>query len=404
MSSVDIAPGSRRDAWLALAGLWLVYGAFGAVAASLAPLVPQIRADFGAGNAAMGGVLGAWPLTYIVAAIPCGIFLDRLGVRIGLFVATLVIALSCLLRAMAGTTFELFLAVAVLGIGAPIISVGAPKLIAGLFDGPSRGVAMGVYITGPAIGAVAALSLTNSVLLPIAGSWQGVMLMHAGFTLGAGIVWLILAAFARVPRLHTQSQNYSVSAIAEMMANRQVVILLGVGVGVFFINHALNNWLPELLRQAGMDSVKAGTWASIPTAVGLVASVLLPRFATPERRFAILAALFAGCLLASLLLQLSPGPLLILGLAMMGIARGTMITVALLVLVELPSIPKERLGLAGGVFFAAAEIGGVLGPLVFGILVDATGGFMVALVSVSAISVMLLAMTALLARAVPARI
>jgi MFS transporter, CP family, cyanate transporter len=403
MSSVDIAPGSRRDAWLALAGLWLVYGAFGAVAASLAPLVPQIRADFGAGNAAMGGVLGAWPLTYIVAAIPCGIFLDRLGVRIGLFVATLVIALSCLLRAMAGSTFELFLAVAVLGIGAPIISVGAPKLIAGLFDGTSRGVAMGVYITGPAIGAVAALSLTNSVLLPVAGTWQGVMLMHAGFTLGAGVVWLILAAVARVPRLHSQSQSYSVQAFIEMLANRQVVILLGVGVGVFFINHALNNWLPELLRHAGMDAVKAGTWASIPTAVGLVASVLLPRFATPERRFAILAALFTGCLLASLLLQLSPGPLLILGLAMMGIARGTMITVALLVLVELPSIPKERLGLAGGVFFAAAEIGGVMGPLVFGILVDATGGFAVALVSVSAISVMLLAMTALLARAVAAR-
>jgi MFS transporter, CP family, cyanate transporter len=404
MTSVDIAPDSRRDAWLALAGLWLVYGAFGAVAASLAPLVPQIRADFGAGNAAMGGVLGAWPLTYIVAAIPCGIFLDRLGVRIGLFVATLVIALSCLLRAMAGSTFELFLAVAVLGIGAPIISVGAPKLIAGLFGGPSRGVAMGVYITGPAIGAVAALSLTNSVLLPVAGSWQGVMLMHAGFTLSAGVVWLILAAVARVPRLHTQSQSYSVQAFAEMLANRQVVILLGVGVGVFFINHALNNWLPELLRHAGMDAVNAGTWASIPTAVGLVASVLLPRFATPERRFAILAALFTGCLLASLLLQLSPGPLLILGLAMMGIARGTMITVALLVLVELPSIPKERLGLAGGVFFAAAEIGGVMGPLVFGILVDATGGFAVALVSVSAISVTLLAMTALLARAVAARI
>lgn len=403
MISSEIEPASRLSAWLALAGLWLVYCAFGSVAASLAPLVPVIRSDLGTDNAALGGILGAWPLAYIAAAIPCGVLLDRLGVRVGLLGAALVMALSAYLRAIAETPFELFLAVAVFGIGGPIISVGAPKLIAGLFEGPSRGVAMGIYITGPSIGTIAALSLTNSWLLPIAGDWRGVMLIHAGFALLSGLVWILVAKLAKVPHLRTRSESYSRAAIGEMLANRQVVLLLVIGVLVFFISHAINNWLPNLLQHAGMDPVAAGNWSTIPTLVGLAASLLLPRYATPERRYTILAVLFGFCLTASLLLQLSPGTLLVLGLAILGVARGTMVTVALLALVELPSVPRARLGLAGGVFFAAAEIGGMLGPLTFGIIVDATGGFAMALGSISAASLILLAMTALLARADPER-
>jgi MFS transporter, CP family, cyanate transporter len=360
--------------------------------------VPEIRADLGTDNAALGGVLGAWPLTYIVAAIPCGVLLDRLGVRVGLFGATLVMALSAYLRATADTPFELFIAVAVFGLGGPIISVGAPKLIAGLFDGTSRGLAMGIYITGPSLGTIAALSLTNSVLLPLAGDWRSVMLIHAGIALTSGVIWLIIAAVSKVPHLRTKSEGYSLAAFGEMLRNRQVVLLLGIGVGVFFINHALNNWLPNLLQRSGMDPVAAGNWSTIPTLVGLAASILLPRFATPQRRYAILTTLFVLSLTASLLLQLQPGPLLVAGLAMMGIARGTMVTVALLALVELPSIRRNQLGLAGGVFFAAAEIGGMLGPLTFGIIADATGGFAWALACLTATSLIMLAMTALLSR------
>lgn len=398
MTSPDAVSSGRGPAWLALAGVWLVYAVFGSVAASLAPLVQEIGADIGAGNSALGGVFGAWPLTYVVAAIPCGVLLDRVGIRIGLFGASLVMAVSCWLRSVAETPVELFLAVAVFGLGGPIISVGAPKLIAALFEGPRRGMAMGIYITGPSIGTIAALSLTNSVLLPLVGDWRGVMLIQAGAALAAGFVWLGLSAFAEVPRPVGRSQRYGAAAAAHLLRDRQIVLLLAIGVGVFYVIHALNNWLPNLLNHAGMDPVAAGNWATIPTLVGLAASLALPRFATPDRRLAILATLFAICLAASLLLQFAPGPLLVLGLALIGVTRGTMVTVALLALVELPSLPKEQLGLAGGIFFAAAEFGGMLGPLAFGVIVDATGSFAPALASLSVASLLLLSMTALLAR------
>jgi len=42
---------------------------------------------------------------------------------------------------------------------------------------------------------------------------------------------------------------------------------------------------------------------------------------------------------------------------------------------ETRGVDAEHMGAAGGLFFSAAEIGGVLGPLSIGIVADITGGF-----------------------------
>ena len=79
--------------------------------------------------------------------------------------------------------------------------------------------------------------------------------------------------------------------------------------------------------------------------------------------------------LATTLLHTSPGLQLAFGLCLQGLARGAMMTVALLMLVEIPNVGPKRAGTAGGLFFTAAEIGGVTGPLVIGFLHDLTGDF-----------------------------
>ena len=71
------------------------------------------------------------------------------------------------------------------------------------------------------------------------------------------------------------------------------MILLGLSVCVFLFNHSLNNWLPEILKTHGMSPAEAGYWATIPTIIGIAGSLIIPRLATPERRFHILIALAA---------------------------------------------------------------------------------------------------------------
>lgn len=153
------AQGPHPYRWAVLGGTWLVYFCFGLTSAALPPLVSVIRADLSLSGSAMGSVLGAWQLVYIGAAIPLGVALDRIGPRRDLLAATLIIALSGALRAIADDHITLFLAVALFGIGGPLISIGAPKLVAVWFDSRERGLAMGLYISGPALGGIVALTM-----------------------------------------------------------------------------------------------------------------------------------------------------------------------------------------------------------------------------------------------------
>ena len=54
--------------------------------------------------------------------------------------------------------------------------------------------------------------------------------------------------------------------------------------------------------------------------------------------------------------------------------------------------------MAGGLFFSAAEIGGVLGPLSVGLLSDLTGGFSAALFVLSGVCALLVLLLARLWR------
>jgi cyanate permease len=259
-------------------------------------------------------------------------------------------------------------------------------------------MAMGIYMTGPALGGIAALSLANSVLLPLTGSWRGVMWVLAAFVFCAGFVWWFLSrqqeARRRDGKVTGMSKGDSLRAFAEIARLRTVQIVLIMSIGIFTLNHGLNNWMPEILRAKGMSAVDAGFWASIPTIVGVVGTLTIPRFATPERRIPIMFALFGAVLIATILLHLMPGPGLIAGLMLQGIARSSMMTVAILLLMEAPGVPPERAGMAGGMFFTVAEIGGVTGPLSIGLVADASGGFTMPLWMCTGVAIALLGLLA----------
>jgi cyanate permease len=281
-----------------------------------------------------------------------------------------------------------------------MISVGAPKTVSQWFSGKERGISMGLYVTGSALGSVSALALTHSVILPLMhGSWRATVFVYSGFIVMAGFVWLAITAHPvsrTADRLHAAAPRQSQRQVfSELLKIRTVQIILMMSVGMFFYGHGLGNWLPEILRTSGMIPKTAGYWASIPTIVGIFASLLIPRFAIPERRLPLIFFLFAAECCASILLRSSPGSLLALGLVLQGISRGSLTTIAVLLLVETPGVGSRNAGAASGMFFSAAEIGGVAGPLTIGALYDATGGFSASLATLSAITLglMLVAFT-----------
>ncbi|MDC0166850.1 MFS transporter [Gammaproteobacteria bacterium] len=383
-------PGTRR--WWMLAGVWFCYMTFGLSMASLAPLVREIESDLDFSHSAMGTVLGAWQFVYIFAAIPCGILLDRIGARWGLAIGALIIGLSGIFRGFAEEYIDLLIAVALFGLGGPLISAGAPKVVSERFEGKDRGLAMGIYITGPGIGAVTALLLTQPLILPwLEGNWRALLQIWGGVSLAAGLFWLLVAKES--PRTPDSIEGQSImSGLVELLRIPAVRVILLMSIAVFSINHGMGNWLVEILQSFGADASRASALATIPVVVGILSALTLPRMAVGSRRFSVLILLFSCSALASLALLSQPaGVWLYFALIVEGIAAGSMMTVLVLTLVEVPGVGDKRAGTAGGLFFSAAEIGGVGGPVLLGILFHAQGRFSSGLMVLALLGFLLLA-------------
>jgi CP family cyanate transporter-like MFS transporter len=370
--------------WSMLAGVAMIYYSFGITMASMAPLVHRVSLDLGMDNAQMGLVLGAWALVYIFTSVPCGAFLDRIGPRRALLIATTILAISQVMRGSAQGQISLFLAVAVFGIGGPLVSSGAPKVISQWFSGSDRGLAIGIYFTGNTLGVITALTLTNSVMMPLYdGNWRYVLYSYACVTFTAGLVWYVLAGHPLSRAMEhfeaSTRSGTSLDGFLGLIRRPTVQIIVVMSVCILFFNHSLNNWLPEILRSRGMTATEAGYWAALPVLVGIGAALTIPRLATAERRFPILMGLIASAGAATLFLNFGDGGSLTAGLVLSGLARGTLSSIAVLTLMESEGGSSSHVGQASGLYFSAGEIGGMLGPLSVGYVSNVTGGFTVPL-------------------------
>ena len=369
-----IDPTAAGYRWAMLAAVWAVYYGFGLVAGSLAPVISLVIDDLGLTRASMGVVLGAWQLVYLGAAIPAGRMIDRIGLRWSLGLASLLIATSGMARASATGWWTLFAAVAIFGLGGPLVSVGAPKLIANWFNDHDRRTAVGVYTTAPALGTATALATTNSLLLPALGSWRLAVAALSLVTASTGLVWLAVAGRApwTEPRVVDGGSRHSTLALLRLPIVQTVLV---IATGTFLFSHAMANWLVEVLRDNGVSPAQAGGWAALVTVTGIVAGATIPRFASPKRRVPILMTVLILAAAGALVLRTAPSAaLLVPALMAIGLARAAT-PIDMLALMDDPDVGPDRMAPAGGLFFTAGEIGGVLGPLLTGVLAQTSGGF-----------------------------
>ncbi len=380
-----------------LAGAWSVYAAFGLLVATTGALVPQIQGDLDLSDGQMGAVLGAWQLVFIGASIPAGRIIDRFGIRRALLAAMTIMLISGFGRAAATGFPTLFAAVALHGAGAPMISVGAPTVAAGLFDGGDRRLAVGIYSTAPAIGGVLGLVLPGSVVGPLVGTgvdgdWRVITIALSALAAVALVVWAAVSGgLDRVLRPGSGPGLREYAGIARLPVVRFVLIL---SVATFFYVHGIGQWTVAILVDAGWPSAEAGLWAGLGTAGGLVASFGLPRIATPERRpFLLVGTLLIGAAAVQLLPTTTVGvltPAIVVTFA----ARTALVPLLIMILMDHPDVGATRTAAATGLFFTTAQIGGVTGPLATGLLSGAAGGFRPALVTHSVVMVAIAAAVA----------
>lgn len=372
--------------FVAMAG---VYYSFGMMVSSIPPMVSVVRDNLGISRAAMGLALGAWALIYIVSAPPAGRIIDRIGLRSSLALGAAFIVVSGVARAGAQGVGTFWLAIAVFGIGGPLVSASAPKLVMTWFEDPAeRRLAVGLYTAAPALGGVTSLLITNSVLLPLLDDWRLVMIAYSSVALAAGVVWVLVSS----PAGDRQSVPASADSTVDgggwrvIVASRGVRLAFVLGVGTFFVNHALTAWLPNMLEtDSGLSPSVASAWVGASSVVGIAAGMWLPRLATSDRRAAVIAG-SCGVVAVSLAVMAlaSSASVDVAAVLVIGV-RSALIPLVIVVLMEADGVTPANVGLANGLWFSAVQFGGTSGPLAVGAIGDTGAGFPAALWTLAAI-------------------
>lgn len=390
-----------RHRWVVFSGLVAVYFSFGIGVAAIAPMLTVVRDDLGASRGEMGLALGSWTMIYIVTSPIAGRFIDRFDLGWSLFLGGCSVVGSLVLRSMADGVGTLWLAVAFFGVFGPLVSASAPTLMANWFpDEKERRLGVGLYAAAPAVGGTLIVAITNPVLLEWLETWRRVLLFEAGIAAFFTAVWVVI--WLRVERPHREIETEAEAAAGSarrLLRSPEIRLTFVTAFALFFVMHSLGTWLPTVLEEHGeMTATAAGGWVAAAGLIAIVLTATLPSQATPDRMHLMFGVLLAVTGVAVALIAF--GPMEIVGPATLASAlRSPLVPIAIVTLLEADEVTPANAGLANGLWFSAAQVGGVSGPLTLGAVADTGLGYEGALAAVVAIAALGVALAALQRRA-----
>lgn len=359
-------PGGLRDRLLVLAGVVLVAANLRPAVTAVSPVLADVRAELGM-SAAAAGLLGTAPT---VAFAAFGALAPWAARRVGLerlaWGAMALTTAGQLLRAVAPGTasFLVFSLLAFGGMG--IGNVVLPPLLKRYF--PDRlGALTGVYVLTLAAGT--ALAPAFAVPIADAAGWRSSVASWALLSAVAAVPWVV--AGARAPSGLPGAPHVPAGALLRSPVAWGLAGLLGM---TSLNTYAMFAWLPTLLVDAGLSTAQGGAMLSLFAAVGMPMSLLVPWLAFRMRNPFPLVLAFLACYAVGYSgLLLAPATATWLWVLAAGL--GPSAFPMSLALVNLRSKTTEGSaalsGFAQGVGYTVAGAG----PLVVGILREATGGW-----------------------------
>ena len=385
---------NKNHSWSIIFGLWLIYFCFGYSVSSIAPIVPYITHDLNISYKQMGLILGAWQFTYMFFALPAGFILDRYGLKASIFAAAIIITLSLISRGLSNNFYHMWLAVALFGIGGPLISVGVPKVSTIWKSEKNRAISMGILFTGPMCGGIFSLLTMNSLIMPLLNNnWKLVYFLYSLAPFLAGLIWLFITKNKIILNKKESSLlNISdgISIFKLIITKKRFINILILGTAGMFLVHSITGWLPKIIYAKGVNLSLSSALATIPIIVGILSALIITRFSNKTTRINILTILFMNAGLSLFFIQSSNLIMIIIGLLFLGLSTGSLIVIILNHMSETKNISYNNIGIAGGIFFSIIQIGGVLGPFFMGLVYDLYNNFNIALSIYSIIMFMML--------------
>jgi MFS family permease len=252
-------------------------------------LVDPIRRDLGVSDAGIGLLIGsAFAIVYGIAGIPLGFLADRVSRRNLILGGILLWSLATISCGFARDFRELFTARIFVGLGEAVLSPAAISLISDYFPPERRGTAVGLFLSGIAMGVGTAILIGGAVLHAVdagvfAGSglasltaWRLVLVLLGLPGLAWSVVILLIREPTRRPDTATTDGTSAERARDTPFSwTRVVSVYLVVGMASL-VDNAVGAWAPSLLiRSFGKDAADVGVQLGVLLTAGYGGGVLL---------------------------------------------------------------------------------------------------------------------------------
>jgi ACS family D-galactonate transporter-like MFS transporter len=351
--------------------------------ATVSLALPLISQDLGLDPARKGLLLSAFFWSYALMQVPIGWCADRFNLRWLYAGAFALWSLAQGLTGFAGSLGVMIIFRILLGIGESVYLPGGTKIVSLLFRSAERGLPCGVFDFGSRIGMVVGGISLPWLLIYYGWRWTFILV---GFI---ALTWLIPWLLVFPARLGSGGSGPQAAGQEVAQPRRRAVTfnrnLLGICLGFFCFDYywyLFVTWLPDyLVTVRHLTILRAGLYAALPYFVfgvsepigGWIADRLI-RFGWDEtrtRKGMVTIAFLSGLLLipASRVESANTAIALVVGASLVGLSIGN-----LLVILQ-TCAPPEQVGVWTGMQNFAGNIGGIIAPLVTGLLIRETGSY-----------------------------
>jgi len=338
----------------------------------LFPLIPLYAKHLGASGVVIGFSVAAYWLSRILMEVPSGFISQRFGSYSSLAVGLVLSGVGTTMGGYASDPVQFMVAMALVGVGAPLFFAVATTFVLNLFDAERRGGAMGIFqgieFAGMIVGS------TFSGYIASIYDFRGNFLFSAGITLIALVLLVVPSHVREESRRQVVSASLSLSEMLSVLRNRDLMIVssatfaefvmsVGVLMTVFplYASESLGISLTNIGLLMGSRSVgfvvAMFTMGAISDRVGR-RPVLL--FGVGVTAVLIAAMSFVGSFLGLAAL-----------IFLLGISTGTIWIVCPVLAAE--AVEPSQRGAAVGTYRTFFDLGSILGPIIMTAVMDASG-------------------------------
>jgi len=233
--------------YLILTALWLIVVSVSSQVLIIAPILPFISAELGVSASLQGGLISAYAVMAAAFALFAGPFSDAVGRRKILLFGAASMTAALLLHGVVENVILLFMARALAGLGAGLLSGAPPAYIGDYFPYEKRGWANGLVQSGQAISQL--VGIPAGILLAETFGFKATFLM---FACTMGTACLLIYFFVPQPDVERDTIKIDLSRILEkyrkiLQDQTSRVALLSFFL-MFFSLLAYVTYLPTWLR------------------------------------------------------------------------------------------------------------------------------------------------------------